>query len=198
MARYTETFSRVMQGDFATATPGERQAAFLDVRQVACVSSAALTVQPIPFLDTALMAPIQIGLVQAIGRIHGYSLDRQAVLELLATFGASIVTQNVMMGALKFVPFLGWVAAPAMAYGLTFSIGEVANHYFASGRSVDTAELQAMFQEVYARTRAEKESANAENQSLKERLQELKDAFEAGLIDAETFERKKEQVLEDF
>lgn len=198
MASYTEILDRVMRGDYADASPEERRDAVQGVIQACAVAASAVTVQPFPFLDAALITPIQIGMVQAIGRIHGHQLDRKSVLEILSTLGASIVAQNAVMAAAKFVPFLGWLVTLSMAYALTWAIGEVSNHYFENGRGVPEEDLQAMFKRVYAEKRREKQAANKGNETLKDKLEQLKAAYEAELIDEEEFRRKKEELLAGF
>jgi uncharacterized protein (DUF697 family) len=198
MATWGEVVDRVMRGDFDDATPEERAEAVQTLIQTGAVAASAVTIQPIPFVDSLLIAPIQIGMVQAIARVYGHRLDRQAVLEMLSTFGASIVAQNVMIAAAKFVPFFGWVVTISMAYALTWAIGEVSDHYFRAGRGVDPGELRSMFKDVYTSKRAEKESEHRADSSLKSRLDQLRAAFEAGLIDEEEFRATKEQILRDF
>ena len=195
MATYRETIERVMSGDFADATEEERNESIRNVIQVCSVAAGAVAIQPFPFVDVALITPIQIAMVQAIGRIHGHKLDRKSVVEILASFGASIVAQNVMLAAVKFVPFFGWIVGVSMAYALTWAIGEVADHYFRHGRGVPTSELQDMFKRIYRDKRAEKEEEVTKDPTLKERLQQLNDAFESGLIDDDEFQAKKEQIL---
>lgn len=198
MATWSEVIDRVTRGDYASATEAERDEAVRKVIQACAVASAAVTIQPFPFVDTALIAPIQIGMVQAVGRIRGATLDRKSVLEILSTLGASIVAQNAMMAAAKFVPFFGWVVTLSMAYALTWAIGEVSDYYFRTGRGASDSELKAMFDRVYREKRQEKEQAHRGNESLKDRLAQLKEAFEAGLIDEDEFRRKKEELLADF
>ena len=127
MATYLETLKRVAQGDYQDASQQERDHAIREVIQIASAAAAAVSVQPIPFVDVALVSPIQIVMVQAIARVHGYALDKKAVLEILSTFGASLVAQNVIMAAAKFVPFLGWLVALSMSFALTYAIGEVSD-----------------------------------------------------------------------
>src|SRR5689334_1110617 len=116
MATYSEVLDRVMRGDYGSATDEERAEAVRKVIQACSVAASAVTIQPFPFVDTALLAPIQIAMVQAIGRVRGHQLDGKSVLEILSTLGASIVAQNAIMAAAKFIPFLGWVVTLSMAY----------------------------------------------------------------------------------
>src|SRR5688572_9284800 len=127
MANYLETLRRVMDGDYEHASQDEKNAAVRDVVQVCSIAAAAVTIQPIPLLDTALISPIQIAMVQAIGRVHGYKLDKKSIVEILGTFGASLVAQNVIMAAAKLIPFAGALITISMAYALTWAIGDVSD-----------------------------------------------------------------------
>ena len=57
MASYSEVVSRVMAGDYDNASPAERADAVAKVISACSVAAGAVTVQPIPFVDTALIAP---------------------------------------------------------------------------------------------------------------------------------------------
>jgi uncharacterized protein (DUF697 family) len=197
MSAYAETFERVIAGNFEAASDEEKLMAVREVIQVASVAAAAVTVQPIPIIDMALIAPIQIGMVQAIGRIHGYKLDRKSVLEILSSFGAGLVTQGVLISTAKIIPIVGFLAAIPMAYALTWSVGEVAHYYFKSGRGVSPDELRVMFEKLYREKREERARAGKRDGSLKERLEDLVAAREAGLVSEEEFARKKQRILGD-
>ena len=198
MSSHLDTLKRVLDGNYEEASEAEKARAVRELVQVCSVAAGAMTIQPIPLLDTALIAPIQIGLVQGIGKIHGYKLDSKSVLEILSTFGASVVAQNLIMGAAKLIPFFGWVITISMAYALTWAIGEVSDHYFRNGRNVDEDELKAMFERVYKSKKEEKAAEHKRDASLKSKLEELKKARKAGLLTDEEFEAKKAAVLEDF
>ena len=198
MASYLETLRRVMDGDYENASQEEKNAAIRDVIQVCSIAAAAVTIQPIPLLDTALISPIQIAMVQAIGRVHGYKLDKKSIIEILGTFGASLVAQNVIMAAAKLIPFAGALITMSMAYALTWAIGDVSDHYFKNGRGVPQGELRDMFKRVYEQKKAEKQAAHKSDDTLKSKLEQLKKAYEAGLLTDEEFARKKEDLLRAF
>jgi uncharacterized protein (DUF697 family) len=198
MASYKETLDRILQGDFDSASPEERAEAVRDVINVCSVAAGAVTFQPIPFLDIALVSPIQIAMVQAIGRVYGHRLDQKAIIEMLSTFGASLLAQNAIIAAAKFIPFAGWVVAISMAYALTYAIGEVADHYFKNGRGVSAEELKSMFDRVYHEKKKEKQDAHEGNDELKEKLEKLKRARADGILTEEEFERKKQELLQGF
>ncbi|MFT5582596.1 MAG: hypothetical protein ACI9VR_000172 [Cognaticolwellia sp.] len=166
MANVMDTFRRVMEGDFSDRSEAEREQHVRELIQVGAVSAAAVSVQPVPLLDLVLVSPIQIAMVQAIGRVHGHKLTQKSVLEMLSTFGASLLAQNAMMAAAKFIPPFGWVVSVSMGYALTYAIGEVANHYFVHGRGVGAGELNDLFKRTYKQKRSEKENAHKDDASL--------------------------------
>jgi uncharacterized protein (DUF697 family) len=195
---YADTVSRILAGDFEASTPEERREAITEVIQVCSVAAGAVAIQPIPLLDVVLITPIQVAMVRAIGRIYGHRLDEKAVIEMISTFGASIVAQNLTMAAAKLIPFAGWVASIAMAYGLTWAIGDVAAWYFENGRGVAPEDLRTRFRKVYEQKKGEKMAEHKGNRSLKQRLDELTEAFKAGHIDEPTYEAMKQKILSDF
>jgi uncharacterized protein (DUF697 family) len=198
MAGHLETIKRVLDGNYADASAEEKERAVQNLVRVCSIAAGAVTIQPFPFVDTALISPIQIAMVQGIGKIHGYKLDTKSIVEMLGTFGASIVAQNVVMAAAKFIPFLGWVVSISIGYALTWAIGEVSDHYFRNGRHVDEAELKAMFQRVYTAKKAEKTEQHKGDKKLREKLEELKRAHKDGLLTDAEFEAKKAEILAGF
>jgi len=198
MSKYADTLERVLEGDFEDCTDEERNEAVREVITVCSLAASAVTIQPFPLVDIALITPIQIGMVQAIGRVHGHELDRKSVLEILTTLGASIVAQNAMMAAAKCIPVLGWLMTLSMAYALTYAIGEVSDHYFRQGRGVSPEDMRSMFRKVYDRKKQEKERDHRRDRSLKNKLEMLTKLHASGVLTEEEFQRKKEQLLEDF
>ena len=195
MTSATSTFDRVLSGEWESASDEEKRAAVRDVMTVASVASAALAVQPIPLVDLAILAPIHVGMVRAIGAIHGYRLDAKAVLEMLSSLGASLLARAAVLGAVRLVPFVGWAIAIPMAYATTWSIGEVAVHYFRTGRGVGPEHMRALFEHCYEAKKREKEQSQKAQGGLRERLRQLVEAKDAGLIDEAEFQRKKEEIL---
>ncbi len=194
MTGYAETIGRVMSGDYAEADEATRQEAARRLVTIGSAAAAAVTIQPLPLLDAMLISPIQIGLVQGIGHLHGYTLDSKSIIEMLGTFGASIVSQNVMIAAGKLVPFVGWAMSASMAYAITYAIGEVSHAYFASGRGLTSTQMSELFKRVYQDKRQEKRQ-DMKNGSLKDKITQLRDAYAAQLITEEEFERKKQELL---
>jgi uncharacterized protein (DUF697 family) len=194
---YKDVVDRVLAGDYDDASEEERRAAVDKIVRLSAIAAGAVAFQPLPLLDVLLISPIQIAMVQAIGRIHGHRLDEKSILEMLSTFGASILAQNVILSAVKFVPFFGWLTAISMAYALTWAVGEVSDYYFREGRGASSEDLKARFQSVYREKKAEKEASlkKAGGDRLKDRLAQLQEALDAGLLTQEEFDQKRRDIL---
>jgi len=199
MASYQQTFKRVMEGDYTDATEAEREEAVRDVIRVGAIAASATSITPIPLADIAAISAVQIAMVQAIGRVRGFkNIDSTTVLEILASFGAGLVAQNVIMTASNLLFFLGPLVKAPMAYATTWAIGEVGDYYFKSGQAASSHEMKDMFKRVYKEKKAEKEAAGKKAGTLKERLNQLNEAFADGLLTEEEFQAKKEAMLADF
>lgn len=198
MAGYRETIKQVLDGDFSGASEEEKKEAIRKLIQASSIAAGALTVQPFPFVDSALIAPIQIAMVQGIGRVHGVKLDQKSVVEILSTLGASIVAQNLAIAAAKLIPFLGSLVGVSMAYALTWAIGDTADYYFRNGRGVSPDSLKDMFKRTYKTKKEEKQEQHRGNNTLKDKLEQLTQAHKAGLLSEEEFNAKKEELLRNF
>ena len=195
---FAATCERVVTSGFDGASAVERDGAVRELVLGASVAGAAACVQPIPLLDTVLLLPLHATLVQAIARVHGYELDKKAVVEILGTFGVSIVARHAIRSAVRFIPGLGLIVGASMGYAMTYAIGEVADHYFRSGRGIPSSELRTLFEETYRTKRAEKERAHADDRSLKRKLEQLREAFDAGFLSGDEYAKMKEELLAGF
>jgi hypothetical protein len=66
-----------------------------------------------------------------------------------------------------------------------------------SGRGLSSSQLRSMFRAVYDAKRAEKTAAAKASETLKERLRQVTEAYESGLLTEEEYRKKKEDVLGD-
>jgi uncharacterized protein (DUF697 family)/tellurite resistance protein len=112
-------------------------------------------------MATMAIIPLQMKLVYEVGAAHGYSLDRGHLSELLATVGVGFTGQAVeqvgrrilggLLGSLggAMLGGLGRQAASSgVAFATTYALGQVARQYYASGRTLDGAQLKAVFQRL--------------------------------------------------
>ncbi len=99
---------------------------------------AGISLEPVPFLDLAIILPLHIKMVWEIGEIYGFSLTKERAkeiaLELAGTVALSYASRVASRSALKAIPILGMVLSTPMVYASTFALGAVAERYFRSRR----------------------------------------------------------------
>jgi uncharacterized protein (DUF697 family) len=155
MTSFVGRINRVSERDFSGASEEEMRRAVQKVIGVCSTVAGAATLQPVPLLDVALIAPIQITMVRSIGRIRGYSIDMKSAFELFKVFHLGLLTQKAAMSAPAMVPVIGQVLSVWVASALTYAVGVASDHYFCHGRTTPAAELRVVFQSAYRRRRAE-------------------------------------------
>lgn len=164
-AAYTEKADAIAAAPVASATAGAvvaaqpADAAALDKSILNySILNGALELLP-QSLATMAIIPLQMKMVYAIGRAHGYELDRSHIKELLATLGVGLTSQYVeevarkLIGGLfrKVAGGLGGAlgrqaTSSAMAFATTYALGQVAKQYYGGGRTLSMDKLKASFQ----------------------------------------------------
>jgi uncharacterized protein (DUF697 family)/tellurite resistance protein len=135
------------------------------IRQAA-ILAGALELLP-QGLATLGIVPVQLKLVADVGTAYGHRVDAGHARELLATVGLGISGQAVEGFARR---FLGHVArrfagrgmgalvnaatGAAATFAATWAIGEVAKSWYASGRTLDAADVQERFTRALEEGRA--------------------------------------------
>ena len=113
------------------------EAASLTTR--AALACAAVSAEPIPWLDTLVILPLQIKLVTDIGRTYGFTLTRErarsVALELGGAFVYGYASRQVVRGVSKFtMPIIGGLVTAPMVYASTYTLGHLAERYFRAQR----------------------------------------------------------------
>lgn len=110
---------------------------------------------------TLAVLPVQTHLVYRIGRHYGHSLDAGHVKEFLGVLGLGLASQAFEGIARKFLGGLvgraggglvGSLASaatgPALTFATTYALGQLAQRYYAGGRTLGALQLKATFQEL--------------------------------------------------
>jgi uncharacterized protein (DUF697 family) len=113
-------------------------------------------------LASLAILPLQMRMVYAIGKRHGYQLDRGHLKDFLATVGLGLTSQYLEGFARRLVGglvgriaggFLRGLAGPATGAAFTFAsthaLGQVARRYYAGGRELGAAELKDAFTSLF-------------------------------------------------
>jgi uncharacterized protein (DUF697 family)/tellurite resistance protein len=118
-------------------------------------------------LATMAILPLQMRMVYRIGQRYSYSLDRGHIRDFLATAGVGLAAQAVENVARQFLGGLagqlfgglgrgivGASTGAAFAFAGTYAIGQLANCYYAGGRTMDAAVLRDTYARLLAEGRA--------------------------------------------
>lgn len=144
---------------------------------------AAIALQPIPIADVLVITPIQILLVQAIGRVYGVPLSSKTALEIATNIGLGIILQQIFIALVKAgLPLMGGLVVSTYVYTATFYMGKAAQIYFEKGRPLTKQELEQI---QNTRSRAE------------ERLKELDQLKKSNLITEEEYKNKRIKILDE-
>ena len=81
----------------------------------------------IPGSDNAVITPIQIAMITAIGEVHGQQLSRSAALSTLSAASAGIAGRTVSQVLVGWIPGLGNVINATTAFAITEAIGWAAD-----------------------------------------------------------------------
>jgi uncharacterized protein (DUF697 family) len=202
--RYQSDLKRIHDGHLDQASEEARARAVQELIRTSCTTAAAAALQPIPFMDTAVLLPIHITLVREIARLRGDDVDKKTAFEILWTFRANLLTQHSMMAGAKFVPYLGWMVTVSAAHALTYSIGQVMDRYFCRNREMPPDEMRAKlkslykedFERVYRQRRNELKAKCGRAPEVRRKLRELNQERRDGRIDERERERRKEKILD--
>lgn len=117
-------------------------------------------------LATMAILPLQMRLVYRVGQQYGHALDRGHIGEFLATAGIGMTSQVLEGYATKLAKGLlgkvagsfgrglaGTLTSSAMSFATTWAIGQLANRYYAGGRTLSGIQLQQNFQSLLTQAR---------------------------------------------
>lgn len=121
------------------------------------ILTGALEILPDKLANIAIL-PLQLRLVYTIGQRHGQQLDINQVKDLAATLGLGAAAQAMegivmkVLGGLAGGLLGGMVggatrvaAGAGVTFAATYALGHVAEQYYAQGRRISQADLQALY-----------------------------------------------------
>ncbi len=130
------------------------------------ILNGALELLPQSLASMAII-PLQMKMVYAVGKAHGYELDRGHIRDFLATLGVGLTSQYVeeigrklIGGLLKKVGggMLGGMGraatGAAFSFATTYALGHVAKRYYASGRTISMEQLKETFASLVGEAKA--------------------------------------------
>ncbi|KEF33376.1 hypothetical protein RDMS_12760 [Deinococcus sp. RL] len=145
--------SREVQQDFLDLertkylTEEDRRTKRSEALKLSVIVGAAgciLSMQPLPFADNVLLAPMQIWLVVRIGQMYGQSVTQDAALKLLGTLGFGFAAQHATVALYKLVPGLTFGLGPFTVFGFTVLLGAMTAMFYERGRMPGKSEQRAV------------------------------------------------------
>ncbi len=153
-----------------TASDAPKAGATDDLILQQAILAGALELLP-QSLATMAIIPLQLRLVYLIGKAQGQQLDAAQGRDLLAALGIGAAAQVVDGVARKLIGGIargvfgrvlgsvtGGVAAAATgaatSFATTYALGHAAAQYYGQGRTLSTADLQALFQRLVGEAKA--------------------------------------------
>ena len=126
------------------------------------ILNGALELLPQSMASMAIL-PLQLKMVYAIGKAHGYELDRTHIKDFAATLGVGMTGQYVeQMGRKLLGGLLGKLGGGllgglgsaatgvAFSFATTYALGKVAQQYYGNGRNIDAAQLKQVFAQMFS------------------------------------------------
>jgi len=208
LAAWREVLQAADHGDRRACLLGARREEFMPIddttelilKHVGTAMAAAAT--PVPLVDIAAVALIQVSLVRRLARHYGVEYDvARGRAAVLAVAGASLARAGA--SAVKSLPGGGWLLGSATQAALsgasTYALGEVYRDHFARSGTLDALDgeaLRARYREAVERgldvvrtlrlSMRDEAVAPDEHRATRERLERLR---RTGVLTEAEFER---------
>ena len=90
----------------------------------------------IPGADLPIMTLNQAKMVLQIAAAYGHDMDKERAKELAVVVAGAYISRALARELVEFVPILGFIIKPGIAYGATSAMGYAVMEYFEGGESV--------------------------------------------------------------
>jgi uncharacterized protein (DUF697 family) len=149
-AAYGQRFERGTEAMQRLKDLREHEAAPVIASHAAMAAAAGAV--PVPFVDLALLPPIQARMLSQLAAIYHQEMNTARYLELAGSLGLGLVTQQAMRSLAKLVPGVGSAIAAATAFAATYALGKAFALYFErvqGGDAPSTALLKQLYKEQF-------------------------------------------------
>lgn len=169
---------------------------------------------PLPFIDVAAVTAIQFNLVYQLAELYDVEVEGADLKALISTLTTSLLSR-LGASAIKSLPvigsFVGGISMAAFSAASTYAIGNVFKSHFEKGGTLQDFDvekvktiLEEKFKEGLEKNKESKEGAESSSKvshttiqedSIFEKLRELKKLKEEGIITEEEFHEQKQRLL---
>lgn len=135
MGRWVVAVSPDKRLAMAVAFPFMRRSLAKEAVQVTSLQNAGIGFVPIiPGADLPILTLNQAKMVLQIAAAYGQEMDKNRAKELAAVVGGAYLFRVIARELVEFVPVLGFLIKPGVAYGGTAAVGNAAIEYFEGGQ----------------------------------------------------------------
>ena len=120
----------------AIAFPFVRRPLARDAVQTTSLQNIGIGLVPIPGADLPIMTLNQAKMALQIAAAYGHEMDKGRLKELGACVGGAFLCRTLARELAEFIPILGWLIKPGIAYGGTAALGLGLIEYFEGGEDV--------------------------------------------------------------
>ena len=181
---------------------------------------------PLPLMDVIAAGAVQLDMIRQLCKVYDVEFKENQGKAVISALSTSILTKMGVRSALKLIPGVGTIiggAALAVFNGAsTYALGEVFKKHFEYGGTIldfDVERVRKAYKEKFekgkkvaedlkkeeeakkAKTAAPKgdlESTPTDQNAVLQRIKQLADMKEQGIISAEEFEQMKKKLIEEF
>jgi small GTP-binding protein len=159
--------------------------------------AAAIAIIPIPVSDVFIITSIQAGMVLTIAGLYGEKITLERAKELLVVVGGGVALRYAYQAIVSFIPVVGQIIGPVIAFGGTVALGEAAIVYFKSGGKATKEEIAEAYKR--AKENAEKEFKNSDiinnMKKYENQIKILNEKLSKKEISQEEFENEIKKLL---
>lgn len=109
----------------------------------AAAAAAGTGLAQIPLSDNAVITPIQIAMIIAIGEVHGQRLSKAAALTTLSAASAGVAGRALSQFLVGWIPLYGNAVNATTAFALTEAIGWAADRILGGDETNEDAQVES-------------------------------------------------------
>lgn len=183
------------------------------------VASMGFGFIPIPVADVFAVSAAQLDMIRQLCRVYDIDFKETQGKAVVSALTTSALAKIGAVSLTKMIPivgsFIGGFTNAALAGATTYAVGEVFKRHFEMGGTIldfDTERMKKVFQEKFEKGKQvaqdlkdeqtgfkmNKDAPTPSNSNIVQRLKELADLKEAGVITQEEFDQMKKKVIDAY
>lgn len=152
----------------------------------------------LPLADSALITPIQVAMIIALGKVFDQEISKAAATAILGGASAALAGRGLSQLLVGWIPFVGNAINTATAAGVTEAVGWIAVDNFSKDAYKSIISENPLSEEEKKEASQEAERNKKEKLEQREELIARAQVFLSGSKNRKTDKAEYEQLLNDF